>query len=52
VGVKPVYFLKAVLKEDLELKPTSYKISKTVNSFLLDFLKFPWLLLCCIRLQD
>lgn len=33
VGVFPVYFLKDVLNEDLELKPTWYKISKTVSSF-------------------
>ena len=32
VGVVPVCFLKAVLNEDLELKPTSYRISSTVKS--------------------
>jgi len=31
VGVIPVYFLKAVLKLDLELKPTSYITSSTVS---------------------
>ena len=30
VGVNPVYFLKSVLKEDLELNPTSYKTSRMV----------------------
>ena len=38
VGVSLVCFLNAVLKDDLELKPTSYKISKTVYSFLDGFL--------------
>ena len=33
VGVNPVCFLNAVLNDDLELNPTSYKISKTVYSF-------------------
>ena len=34
VGVCLVYFLKAVLNEDFELKPTSYSISNMVRSFL------------------
>jgi len=34
VGVCLVYFLKAVLNEDFELKPTSYNISNMVRWFL------------------
>jgi hypothetical protein len=30
LGVNPVCFLKTVLKEDFELKPTSYRTSSTV----------------------
>ena len=36
VGVLPVYFLNAVLKLDLELKPTSYMTSSTVSLLSLD----------------